>query len=90
MGVCQNERYAQILATEIAKRMPCPITGNLPTTLTKQSFIHLCTVHQYRHLRKNAWVGLLAERNNPCVACKLGKRIAAGKTIRAPKNVTFR
>ena len=90
MGVCQNERYAQILSTRIAKTMPCPITNNLPTTLTKKCFIRLCQHHLYRHMRKNAWVGDTAERNNSCMDCKLGERIAEGKSFRAPKHVTFR
>jgi len=67
--------------------MCCPITGNLETTLSKESFIKMCVLNQRKSITQ--WGNVDMSTREPCTYCELGVLIKNKKSFKAPKGVTF-
>lgn len=67
--------------------MCCPISGNLETTMLKESFIKLCIKNQKRGSAQ--WGNADMSTRDSCMYCEIGPLVKEGEPFEPPKHITF-
>lgn len=75
------------ISRSIRKRMPCPVHNNMPTRVTKASFVQMCLRHQEQS-KIPAAVKAVPGRSH-CPYCKTGEQIGLGKKWFKPDCVVW-